>query len=129
MQQGPFKMDYPNRGQPDLQQPKARNQPQGQLAALMRGRVDSENELYLVDNMQHDQRPSSAPPDPHQFQFPILSNQPTSWKTHNQPIPSPLYDPSSSSRQVWSNNSKKPTRPATLDTYHSKFSLSPSLFL
>lgn len=31
MQQGAFKLDYPNRGQPDLQQPKARNQPQGQV--------------------------------------------------------------------------------------------------
>ncbi|GAA5804849.1 hypothetical protein HPULCUR_010357 [Helicostylum pulchrum] len=118
MQPGPFKLDYPSRGQPDLQQPKARNQPQGQLAALMRGRVDSENEQYLVDTMQHDQRPSSAPPDPHQFQFPVLG-QPSNWKTNNnQPIASPLYDPSSS-RQVWSNNSKKQSRPATVDTYNS----------
>lgn len=31
MQQGPFKLDYSNRVQPDLQQPKARNQPQGQV--------------------------------------------------------------------------------------------------
>ncbi|KAG2235782.1 hypothetical protein INT48_001008 [Thamnidium elegans] len=63
----------------------------------MRGRVDSETEQYLVDTMQHDQRPSSAPPDPHQFQFPVLG-QPSNWKTNNQPIASPLYDPSSSSR-------------------------------
>lgn len=91
----------------------------------MRGRVDSENELYLVDSMQQlDQRPSSAPPDPHQFQFPVLATQQQNnpaWKNNNQPVASPLYDPSSSSRQVWSNNSKKQARPATMDTYHSKF--------
>lgn len=34
MQQGSFKLDYPSRGQPDLQQPKARNQPQGQVPLL-----------------------------------------------------------------------------------------------
>lgn len=106
----------------------------------MRGRVDSENEMYLVDNMhQHDQRPSSAPPDPHQFQFPVLSNQQqqqqhtnnnnntndehlmrnaAAWKTNNQPVASPLYDPSSSSRQVWSNTKK--SRPVMETNYHSK---------
>lgn len=90
----------------------------------MRGRVDSENELYLVDSMQqHDQRPSSAPPDPHQFQFPVLPQQQNAaWKSNNQPVASPLYDPSSSSRQVWANSSKKQARPATMDTYHSKCS-------
>lgn len=32
MQQSPFSMDFSSaRGQPDLQQPKARNQPQGQV--------------------------------------------------------------------------------------------------
>lgn len=99
----------------------------------MRGRVDSENEMYLVDNMhQHEQRPSSAPPDPHQFQFPVLTNtnddhgirNANTWKTNNNPpIASPLYDPSSSSRQVWSNNKK--TRPVVMENnnYHSKFIL------
>lgn len=32
MQSSPFKLDYLVRGQPDLQQPKARNQPQGQVS-------------------------------------------------------------------------------------------------
>lgn len=98
----------------------------------MRGRIDSENEMYLLDNMQqHDQRPSSAPPDPHQFQFPVLPVQQqqqlnqehmmrnsNAWKSNNQPVASPLYDPSSSSRQVWS--SSKKSRPVVMENNHSK---------
>ncbi|KAI8994619.1 armadillo-type protein [Pilobolus umbonatus] len=127
-----FILDYSLRGQPDIQQPKARNQPQGQLAALMRGRIDSgDNELYFDMQQEHEQRPSSAPPDPHPFQLPILSDRQTInnssslsnstnvddpqtillrnnnlWR-NSQVIPPPLYDPSSS-RQVWSNQKYYP---------------------
>jgi hypothetical protein len=94
----------------------------------MRGRVidSSENEMYL-DLV--DQRPNSAPPSD-QFQFPegdsLTRNNNANWKSNNQPVASPLYDPSSSSRQVWSNNTKKMARPATMDNYHSKLLLSNS---
>ncbi|KAG0170012.1 mRNA binding protein puf3 [Apophysomyces sp. BC1034] len=73
---------------PDIQQPKARNQPQGQLAALMRGRGDGDTDLYLGSLEEHE-RSSSAPPDQH-LMYP-------SWK-NAQPVASPLYDPS---RQLW----------------------------
>ncbi|KAF7732096.1 mRNA binding protein puf3 [Apophysomyces ossiformis] len=73
---------------PDIQQPKARNQPQGQLAALMRGRGDGDTDLYLGSLEEHE-RSSSAPPEQH-LVYP-------SWKS-TQPVASPLYDPS---RQLW----------------------------
>lgn len=112
------------------------------LAALMRGRVDAENELYLDMQHEREQRPNSAPPDPHQFQFPVISQPATNeehtmnmmrknsaWNTSTQPIASPIFDPSSSSRQVWSSNQKKTNnngnnaknRPpaASMDQYYS----------
>ncbi|KAL9559043.1 hypothetical protein MBANPS3_000606 [Mucor bainieri] len=138
--QQPFAMEFPSsRGQPDLQQPKARNQPQGQLAALMRGRMEPENELYLDLQQQQqqqqlqqlEQRPSSAPPDPRQFQFPmqntatgehvnLLGNNHHAWKSNNQPVASPLFDPSSSSRQVWSSNNNKGNKSSrpSIDQYY-----------
>jgi hypothetical protein len=105
----------------------------------MRGRVDSENELYLDMQHEREQRPSSAPPDPHQFQFPAISQPPSNeehvmrknsaWSTNNQPIASPIFDPSSSSRQVWSNSQKSSSNSgnnvknraatATMDQYYS----------
>lgn len=99
----------------------------------MRGRMEPENDLYLdlqqQQQQQHEQRPSSAPPDPHQFQFPIQNNNSeenvnllrnNAWKSNNQPVASPLFDPSSSSRQVWSNNKNNKTRPS-IDQYYSKY--------
>ncbi|KAI8344917.1 hypothetical protein BD560DRAFT_14436, partial [Blakeslea trispora] len=103
MQHNPFSMDFSSsRAQLDLQQPKARNQPQGQLAAMMRGRLDVENELYLDLN----ERPSSAPPDPRSFQpgqattedpMTLLRNH-HAWKP--EPVSSPLLH--DSSRPLWS---------------------------
>jgi hypothetical protein len=95
----------------------------------MRGRVDAED-FYLDGQQECEQRPNSAPPDHHQFQFPppsssILSSERnneeslnavmmrnassnTSWKP-NQNVQSPLFDPTSSSRQVWSNPKARET--------------------
>ncbi|CAO3627088.1 unnamed protein product [Mucor fragilis] len=100
----------------------------------MRGRMEPENELYLdlqqQQQQQLEQRPSSAPPDPHPFQFPIQNTTQTTgvlgssnaWKSNNQPVASPLFDPSSSSRQVWSNankgNKSSSSRPS-MDQYYS----------
>ncbi|KAI7907487.1 uncharacterized protein BX663DRAFT_1859 [Cokeromyces recurvatus] len=123
-QQDSFSLEYSFRGQPDLQQPKARNLPQGQLAALIKHRVDSENELYMELQLGRDHRPNSAPPDPHQFQLLTLTQQhedhlnmmktSNSWKNDTQLVSTPIYNPTCSSRQVWSNNK-------TIDHYHTTY--------
>ncbi|KAG1174627.1 hypothetical protein G6F70_004733 [Rhizopus microsporus] len=67
----------------DLQQPKARNQPQGQLAALMRGRFEPDSDLFYLE--QQEQRSNSAPPDP-LIQFPISQEEQlliNNWKTNS----------------------------------------------
>ncbi|CDH59003.1 mrna binding protein pumilio [Lichtheimia corymbifera JMRC:FSU:9682] len=84
MQRGAFMADYPGleRSQQrsqygrqayqlDIQQPKARNQPKGQLAALMSNRGgDLEADFYLDSTNDYANRSSSAPPDQH-----LLSQQ------------------------------------------------------
>ncbi|KAG0932004.1 hypothetical protein G6F57_010657 [Rhizopus arrhizus] len=66
----------------DLQQPKARNQPQGQLAALMKGRFESDNDLFYLEQ----QRSNSAPP---------LEEEkiPSTWNPPFDPLPSRLGTP------------------------------------
>lgn len=103
----------------------------------MKGR-DFENEMYFASDSSLEQRPNSAPIPPlveqqRQFQFGLVSssgshhsqqhNEDMSrWKSQQQ-VASPLYDPSSSSRQLWSSSStaqRNTRRPATMDNCHSK---------
>ncbi|KAI8334642.1 armadillo-type protein [Chlamydoabsidia padenii] len=56
----------PNGRRYDLHQPKATNQPQGQLAALLQGKYDNDYDLFLASGTSNlfpnDDRSSSAPP-------------------------------------------------------------------
>ncbi|KAL0087905.1 hypothetical protein J3Q64DRAFT_1697688 [Phycomyces blakesleeanus] len=107
MHRNAFMSEYSTRQQPDIQQPRAMNQPQGQLAALMRGRGDGDNELYLDMPLDHE-RSSSAPPDPLIYgdnglrRNPEMPGRMNSQQWKGSQIGTPLIYPTASARQLWS---------------------------
>ncbi|KAI9030751.1 armadillo-type protein [Phycomyces nitens] len=107
MHRNAFMSEYSNRQQPDIQQPRAMNQPQGQLAALMRGRGDGDTELYMDMPLDHE-RSSSAPPDPLIYgdnglrRNPEIPGRINSQQWKSSQIATPLIYPTASARQLWS---------------------------
>ncbi|KAI9315198.1 hypothetical protein BX666DRAFT_367736 [Dichotomocladium elegans] len=79
----------------DIQQPKARNQPQGQLAALMRGKGD-DRDYYFDSPRELEHRSSSAPPDQHQMYYPFSDKPATAAAAAAAPARHAVADASSS---------------------------------
>ncbi|CAO3594866.1 unnamed protein product [Absidia cylindrospora] len=107
MHRNTFMTDFNLKGEPNIQQPQAKTLPQGQLAAMIRGRHDDHDAELTLDF----ERTTSAPPtnpllyvDKSVLDDGFSSTDPT-WKTQ-----AAMMDPTPS-RQVWShaNNSNNNT--------------------
>ncbi|KAI9308517.1 armadillo-type protein [Cunninghamella echinulata] len=101
MHRNTFMTDFNSKSESDIQQPQARIQPQGQLAAMLRGRMDDHDMSVKLDF----ERSSSVPISDSLLHMDkalgsnFLSSTESTWKTQ-----SPNLDPMPSSRPLWSQN-------------------------